>query len=123
MEAYSCKVNHRGEVSMSIKLRVSTACEMNPELYPFDVQECSIQISTPGMSKDFLELLVDKWAIKNRVLHGGPVGYTDTYMNVLENVFYDNNPAWDFLGYKFEDVAITGNDGKQYSRVQDRVET
>ena len=110
---------------MSIKVRASTGCEMDPALYPFDVQQCSIQISTPGMSKDLLALVVDEWMFKNGqqqwMADKTSMGYDETKIEVLENVFYDSNPAWDFLGYKFDDIDITGNDGKLYSRVQGTV--
>jgi hypothetical protein len=98
---------------------------MDPALYPFDVQQCSIQISTPGMSKDLIALVIDNWMFKNGQQqwkeNKKSMGYDETNVEVLQNVFYDANPAWNFLGYKFDDTDITGNDGKLYSRVQGTV--
>ena len=98
---------------------------MDPALYPFDVQQYSIQISTPGMSKDLLALVIDEWMFKNGQQqwkeNKTTMGYNETNVQVLHNVFYDANPAWDFLGYKFDDIDITGNDEKLYSRVQGTV--
>ncbi|CAG5079167.1 Oidioi.mRNA.OKI2018_I69.PAR.g9188.t1.cds [Oikopleura dioica] len=123
IQEYGCIVNYRGEVKMSRKLRLSTSCSMDPALYPFDVQVCSIDLSTPGMPMSKLSLEVTKWMFKNGVQFDPKDGeksldYSQTDMTVLQNVFYDDNPAWNFLGYKFTDVAITGNDGNKYSRVQ-----
>ena len=77
------------------------------------------------MSNDILALLIDEWMFKNGQQQlkedKTSMGYNETKLDVLQNVFYNANPAWNFLGYKFDDIDITGNDGKLYSRVQGRV--
>ena len=108
---------------MARKLSIATACDMSPSLYPYDVQECHIMISSPGFSMDLLEIFVNKWIRKNgktltqEWISEKKLGYNETKLEALQNVFYDANPEWTFLGYQFNDAAITGISGKEYSRV------
>ena len=123
---YSCKVSYNGDVSMAIKVRASTGCSMDPSNYPFDVQECSIELSTPGLDTEFLKLKIKKWMLKNglpreEIKNRMSMGYNETKIEVLQNTFFDDQEAWEFLGYKVEDEDVKGNDGKLYSRVKGTV--
>lgn len=114
----SCIVSYNGDVSMSIKQRVKTACTQNPSNYPYDVKQCAIEFSSPGLSSEFLKLDIEKWMIKNGVpveqLKGEDtkktLGFADTKLSALENAFFDDNEAWKILGYKVEYEDVLSND-------------
>ena len=119
-------MSYNGDVSMAIKVRASTGCSMDPSNYPFDVQECSIELSTPGLDTEFLKLKTKKWMLKNGIPREEidkkmSMGYNETKIEVLQNTFFDDQEEWEFLGYKVEDEDVKGNDGKEYSRVKGEV--
>ena len=111
---------------MSIKQRVKTACSQDPSNYPFDVQQCAIEFSAPGLSSEFLKLDIEKWMIKNGVpveqLKGKKkLGFSETKMEALKNTFFDDNEAWQILGYKVENEDVKGSDNKDYSKLKGTV--
>ena len=119
-------MSYNGDVSMAIKIRASTSCTMDPSNYPFDVQECSIELSTPGLDTEFLKLKIKKWMLKNglpreEIDKKMSMGYNETKIEVLQNTFFDDQEEWEFLGYKVEDEDVKGNDGKEYSRIKGAV--
>ena len=111
---------------MSIKQRVKTACSQDPSNYPFDVQQCAIEFSAPGLSSEFLVLNIEKWMIKNGVAvkelnTKKTMGFAETKLEAVQNTFFDDNEAWSILGYKVEDKDVKGSDGKDYSKIKGTV--
>ena len=111
---------------MSIKQRVKTACSQDPSNYPFDVQQCAIEFSAPGLSSEFLKLDIEKWMIKNGVSgkqlkEKKILGFAETKMEALKNTFFDDNEAWQILGYKVENEDVKGSDNKDYSKLKGTV--
>lgn len=120
---FSCTISYDGDVQMSIKQRVKTACSQDPSNYPFDVQQCAIEFSAPGLSSEFLKLDIEKWMIKNGVpgkqlKEKKILGFAETKMEALKNTFFDDNEAWQILGYKVENEDVKGSDNKDYSKLK-----
>ncbi|CAG5078087.1 Oidioi.mRNA.OKI2018_I69.PAR.g8896.t1.cds [Oikopleura dioica] len=103
---FSCVVNSFGIVNQAYKIRLVTACEMSSKFYPFDVQNCSVNFATPSQTQDRLILDIRQWKIKNTdsfiQSYNLPftISYNETKLDLLQNTFYDGNPAWELLNYK-----------------------
>ena len=97
-------VSHIGEVFYYEKVRALIMCDMQLGLYPFDSQECSIDIAAPGFKTEELKFSASRWIKRNGykgdVSNMTGLDYGDTQEDVLYNAFYQENEEWQFKAYK-----------------------
>ena len=103
-------VSHIGEVFYYEKVRALIMCDMQLGLYPFDSQECSIDIATPGFKTEELKFSASRW-IKRNGYQGDfsnmtGLDYDDTQEDVLYNAFYQENEEWQFKAYKVNTLHL-----------------
>ena len=116
---YICEVHHDGTVHEIVKMRVLVTCSVEQNLYPFDSQECGLNLATPTMSDYKLYFHVHEWNMLNTLgnLSASVGNYEEVHLSVLKGSFYHDNEEWDLLGYKYEVDTVIGHLKRTFSRV------
>ena len=101
---YDAKITANGDVSTKIKMRLKTSCEIVQKLYPFDLQECAIDLATPNLDTTFLNFQIGTWnqVQKPKISQTkNETSYNETDLNVAKNAFFDENPEWNLKAFKY----------------------
>jgi hypothetical protein len=102
---YDAKISNNGDVSTVVKMRVSTSCDITQKLYPFDLQECSVEIATPNLDTELLNFKIKTWNSmqKSEIERGrNETNYNETDLDSVKNTFFDDNPEWLIAAFKYE---------------------